>query len=131
LNQCLLLALTLPTITLFFSTTSAAMSAVASPEVQAPLPTPVRHSWREPQEATAGVPCNHLWPDRDPLTRKHAAFLRQKAAVRGKHLHFGAGVTSMPGEDEFCDLPGKKPAPVVHNERARNVPEYSTLSGTG
>src|SRR5215472_5660620 len=51
LNQCRLLALTLPTITLLFSTTWAAMSAVASPDVQAPLPTPVRHM--TPPEATA------------------------------------------------------------------------------
>ena len=43
--QCRLLALTLPTTTLFFSTIAAATSAAAGPTVvRPPVPTPVRHT---------------------------------------------------------------------------------------
>ena len=42
--QWRLLALTLPTTTLFWSTTSEAMSATDSPVVRPPLPMPVRHT---------------------------------------------------------------------------------------
>ena len=44
LYQCRLLALTLPTTTLFLSTAVAATSATAGPTVDPPAPTPVRHT---------------------------------------------------------------------------------------
>ena len=44
LYQCRLLALTLPTTTLFLSTAAAATSATAGPTVDPPVPTPVRHT---------------------------------------------------------------------------------------
>src|SRR4029453_11521086 len=44
LYQCRLLALTLPTTTLFRNTAPAAMSAAPGPVVEPPLPTPVRHT---------------------------------------------------------------------------------------
>src|SRR5215510_11300319 len=44
LYQWRLLALTLPTTTLFLKTAAAATSAAARPSVEPPLPTPVRHT---------------------------------------------------------------------------------------
>ena len=60
LYQCRLLALTLPTTTLLRSTRLDATSAVGSPTVRPPLPTPVRHTTLP--GATAWIESAMSWP---------------------------------------------------------------------
>ena len=58
--QCRLLALTLPTITLFFSTAAAAMSAQAAAVTTPPCPTPVRQTM--PLAPIAWIESAITWP---------------------------------------------------------------------